>query len=89
MELLFRTIHGSRLYGLSHSGSDVDWFEVWGYTKFRSTQRISNNSDTTKVSLSRFLEGCSKGIPQYLEAAYSGKAEVDVISHLRAGIRPS
>jgi hypothetical protein len=77
MELLLRTVHGSRLYGLSHSGSDWDWFEIYGWDKFKGKQKIKDGDDRTRQSYDRFMRYCEKGVPQYLEAMFSGMAEVD------------
>lgn len=77
MELLLRTIHGSRLYGLSHSASDYDYFEVYGWKKFRGKQKIKDGDDRTRQSYDRFMRYCEKGVPQYLEAMFSPLADVD------------
>lgn len=77
MELLLRTVHGSRLYGLSHALSDYDYFEVYGWNKFRGKQRISDGDDRTRQSYDRFMRYCEKGVPQYLEAMFSRMADVD------------
>lgn len=77
MELLLRTLHGSRLYGLSHSDSDYDWFEIYGWEKGRGRQRIAGTDDRTKTSYDRFMRYCEKGVPQYLEAMFSNVAEID------------
>lgn len=77
MELLLRTIHGSRLYGLSHSASDYDYFEIYGWKKFRGKQKIADGDDRTRQSYDRFMRYCEKGVPQYLEAMFSRVADVD------------
>jgi len=77
MELLLRTIHGSRLYGLSHANSDHDYFEVYGWKKFRGRQRIADGDDRTRQSYDRFMRYCEKGVPQYLEAMFSHRADFD------------
>jgi hypothetical protein len=79
MTLLLRTIHGSRLYGLHHDGSDYDYFEVHGFDKFRSEQSIVDGVDTLRVSLDTFIRRASAGSPQALEAMWSRQAEVDLI----------
>lgn len=79
MTLLLRTIHGSRLYGLHHDGSDYDYFEVHGFDKFRSKQSVVDGVDTLRVSLDTFIRRASAGSPQALEAMWSHKAEVDLI----------
>lgn len=77
MELLLRTIHGSRLYGLSKPESDYDWFEIYGFDKGRATQRIAGSLDVTKAPYDRFMRYCENGVPQYLEAMFSDVAEYD------------
>ena len=77
MHLLLKTINGSRLYGLSHAHSDYDYFEVYGWDKGRARQRIAGADDRTKAPYDRFMRYCEKGVPQYLEAMFSHKAEFD------------
>lgn len=77
--LLLRTIHGSGLYGLAHSGSDVDYFEVHGPGKFKTTHTVKDGYDLTVMSLDTFMRQSANGRPQALEAMWSGKAEVDLI----------
>ena len=84
MELLLRTVHGSRLYGLSHAQSDFDYFEVYGWTKFRGKQKIADGDDRTRQSYDRFMRYCEKGVPQYLEAMFSTMADVDNFPFNRA-----
>jgi hypothetical protein len=85
MELLLRTVHGSRLYGLSHAGSDYDYFEVYGWDKFRGKQKVKDGDDRTRQSYDRFMRYCEKGVPQYLEALWSTKADVDNFPFNRFG----
>lgn len=97
MEVLFKTQHGSKLYGLDHSESDDDWFVVvtnlgerTGQSRKKfARQTILDSVDTTVVDLSTWLVGCEKGVPQYLEAMFSQEAEVDKISAFRLGYRVS
>lgn len=89
-QVLFKTVHGSHLYGLAHAGSDEDYFVVIAKEsshrrKRYATQNIVNGVDTTTVDLGTFLVGCQKGVPQYLEAMMSQVPEVDLIAPLRAG----
>lgn len=80
MELLMRTLHGSKLYGLAHANSDNDTFEVWAGRRTRQT--VQGAEDVLRVSYDDFLKGVSKGVPQYLEALYSPCKTVDSLSHL-------
>lgn len=82
--LLFRTVHGSHLYGTAHANSDVDTFEVHanrpGRRKARyAKQSIKGSDDTLKTDLSTFMLYAAKGVPQYLEAMYSQKSDVDML----------
>lgn len=75
--LLLGTVHGSRLYGLSHANSDYDYFKVYGYDKFKGHQRVKGVDDNLNTSLDRFMRYADKGVPQYLEAMYSRAADFD------------
>lgn len=95
-QTLFKTLHGSHLYGLATPSSDTDYFTV--VTKNDSTtahtrkryarQSIVDGIDSTVVDLGTFLIGCEKGVPQFLEAMFSPEAiGDDNITDLRAGYR--
>lgn len=91
MKVLFKTQHGSKLYGLDHAESDDDWFVVvakkdgtTSHTRKRyARQSIIDGVDTTVVDFGTWLAGCHKGVPQYLEAMFSRVPEVDQISAFR------
>lgn len=87
MTLLLRTVHGSRLYNLSHANSDWDWFEIHGWDKFRGKQKISGDDDRTRASYDSFMRYCDKGVPQYLEAMFSRQAEFDAMPFNRLDYR--
>ena len=87
-ELLFRTVHGSRLYGTAHADSDYDWFEVYGFEKGRSKQKITGDLDVVRTSLDSFLWSASRGVPQFLEAMFSTQAEVNKIRYITEVFRP-
>lgn len=91
MDVLFKTIHGSHLYGLNHVDSDLDYFVVVDKMKTRrakyATQEIVDGVDSVVVDFGTFVNGCVRGVPQYLEACFSEKAEVDRISAWRTGFR--
>ena len=82
-QLLFSTVHGSRLYGLAHAESDFDRFEVYGWIKSRGRQKMYGREDVTKTSFDRFMRYCDKGVPQYLEAMFSEMATEDHIPYIR------
>lgn len=97
-EVLFKTVHGSKLYGLSHAGSDDDFYTV--VTKAGNTtnhtrkkyakQKITGNEDSMVVDLGTFLEMCRNGVPQALEAMFSDMTiGEDRIADLRRGFRVS
>jgi hypothetical protein len=84
MEVLFKTIHGSRLYGLSHEESDHDWYIVVDKKPQRkNVHRITEEADTTTVGLTEWIDQCQRGTPQALEAMFSTKAEIDKLPDLR------
>jgi len=85
--ILFQTIHGSRLYGLSHDDSDYDYYTVVDKVKHRkakyATHSIIGNRDSVVVDFGTWIEQCKQGVPQALEAMFSQKAEVDEIEWFR------
>lgn len=98
-ETLFKTVHGSRLYGLSHAGSDEDFYTV--VTKVQTDtrygkqpraryakQKIDGNQDSMVVDFGTWVEQCRSGVPQALEAMFS-KMPVgdDRIADFRSGYR--
>ena len=81
-EVLFKTVHGSRLYGLAHAGSDDDFYTVVTKkpvdTRYNRQERIkyakhkiNGDEDSTVVDFGTFVEMCKSGVPQALEAMYS------------------
>lgn len=92
-DVLFRTVHGSHLYGTAHEGSDRDYYVVvrdnpTHKTRF-SRQTIRDGVDTNVVDLSTWLHYVEIGVPQACEALFSRKADVDLISDLRESYRLS
>lgn len=91
--VLFRTEHGSRLYGLSHADSDYDYYTVVDKVKTAkahySTHKIVDKLDSVVVDFGTFLDNCRKGVPQALEAMFASEEHVllDEIGPLRAGYR--
>jgi len=91
MRLLFRTVHGSHLYGLNHPGSDNDYFEVyenvprnkhrWAY------QTIKDGLDVTQMNLSTWLHYCDMGAHQSLEAMFSNSPMFDTMTEFRQSYR--
>ncbi len=97
-EVLFTTVHGSKLYGLAHANSDDDFYTVvtkketdsrYGkQTRARyAKQTIVGDLDTTVVDFGTWVEMCRKGVPQSLEAMFSTMATEDRIADFRASFR--
>jgi hypothetical protein len=88
MDVLFRTITGSRLYGLANDNSDFDYYTVIPTVK-KSRKRyvrqtIRDGVDSVVVDMSTFMAFCDAGVPQALEAMFSTVAEIDSIADFRA-----
>lgn len=84
------TIHGSRLYGLAHEGSDYDQYRVvLSSDKRFARQGVNGSLDSTILSLDRFTEQVAAGVPQALEALFSTQKLVDArYQEFFAGLRP-
>lgn len=91
MDILFKTVHGSRLYNLAHEDSDDDFYVVVNKVKTNkkryAKQSIIDGVDTTVVDLGTWLHFCEVGVPQALEAMMSRKPLIDKIGPLRAQYR--
>lgn len=91
MDVLYKTVAGSKLYGLSHENSDDDFYTVVSKVKTAkatySKQRIDGNEDSVVVDFGTWLGMCRKGVPQALEAMFSTMAIVDDIAEFRQGFR--
>ncbi len=91
MNILFKTIHGSRLYGLDHEGSDWDYYTVVDKVKNKrakySTHTIVDGLDSVVVDFGTWVDLCQKGVPQALEAMFSQKADIDHVADFRAAFR--
>jgi predicted nucleotidyltransferase len=87
---IFETIHGSRLYGLSHANSDYDYLRVlpFGVSK-RSEHEITGTVDAKTYDLPKFLRMAGNGYPQAVEAMFSEAAFTDEIGYLRKSFHPS
>lgn len=71
MTELFRTVHGSRLYGMDTDSSDLDLFIVTDSTAPRAKHRIVGREDRVTVGLETFLRRVAEGSHQSVEAAFS------------------
>lgn len=67
------TVHGSHLYGLDHSKSDVDFFRVVA-SREGVVQWIRGEFDYTEFGLDKFLENVFSGSHQSCEALFSPRA---------------
>lgn len=89
--VLFKTVHGSHLYGLAHEDSDNDYYTVLDKVKNRraryAKQRIVGDDDSMVVDFGTWLGMCVNGVPQACEAMFSDMAMVDQLSEFRAGYR--
>lgn len=98
-EVLFKTVHGSRLYGLAHAGSDEDFYTVvtkespdtrYGkQTRARyAKQKINGDQDSLVIDFGTWVEQCRSGVPQALEAMFSNmQVGDDRIQDFRYGYR--
>lgn len=91
IDVLFRTIHGSRLYGLDNEDSDTDYYTVIPRKSTKkkkyAKQTINDGVDSMVVDFSTFRVYCDMGVPQALEALFSPVPEVDVIADFRNSYR--
>lgn len=72
---VFRTVHGSHLYGLAHEGSDRDTFIVTFEDRGRARQTMVGDDDTVRVGWRTFLERATSGSHQSAEALFSTRKE--------------
>lgn len=90
-EVLFKTRHGSHLYGLNHAASDEDFYTVVDRPRGRrykyAKQTIHDGEDSLTINLPTWLRICEKGVPQALEAMFAPNPLVDNIPWLRAAYR--
>ncbi len=70
-EIIFETIHGSRLYGLDHENSDRDSYVVTTSRRRKPRQTVQNGNDVVTVGISTFLEYAKSGSHQSVEALFS------------------
>jgi len=87
--VLYKTIHGSRLYGLSNANSDEDYYIVTPTVNTKrlinAKQKIIGNLDTVAVDFSSFVALAHRGNPQALETMFSQKSKSDFFEDYRAG----
>jgi len=89
--VLFKTVHGSRLYGLAHENSDEDFYTVVDKVKNRKAryarQSIVGDEDSMVVDFGTWVDMCKSGVPQALEAMFSDMAVEDHIEEFRKSFR--
>lgn len=73
--VILETIHGSRLYGLDHAGSDLDVFKVVAHRR-KALVSCRDGLDYREFSLHKFLEYVYNGSHQSCEALFSPVAYV-------------
>lgn len=81
-DVLLSTVHGSNLYGLATSMSDLDNYVVVSESqgKVKPKQTIIDNVDTTVIGFNIFMKQVYEGVPQALEALYSPYADIDLLN---------
>lgn len=87
--VLFKTVHGSHLYGLAHEHSDNDFYTVVDKVKTAKAryakQTIVDGEDSMVVDFGTWVQMCVNGVPQALEAMFSRMPLHDEISEFRNG----
>lgn len=81
------TVHGSHLYGMSHAGSDEDYYIVTTGDEGRyrrTSQTIVNGIDTVSVNFPYFVELANSGSHQALEAMFSNESVGDELQAYRS-----
>lgn len=91
--VLLDTPIGSRMYGLSHEGSDYDTYrvvsELSGRRKNKTKHSIKGVADVFTVDMKTFMYHAHTAAPQALEAMFSPVATVDALTGYRNGFRVS
>jgi hypothetical protein len=70
-EVIFRTVHGSRLYGFANADSDADTYVVTTSERTRPRQHVNGDTDTVTVGWDTFLRYAMGGSHQSVEALFS------------------
>ena len=73
MTELFRTEHGSHLYGLANENSDHDIFVVRANGPRKAEHTIRGVYDIVEVGMTTFLRRCMEGSHQSCEALFSNR----------------
>jgi hypothetical protein len=71
-DVVFSTVHGSRLYGFAHERSDFDTFTVDLSRSIKTRQTIDDDgNDRVRVGVWHFLDLATSGSHQSVEALFS------------------
>lgn len=75
-ELVFETVHGSRLYGFAHNASDYDYYRVTTSTRDKARHNVrllpdGTTEDVVTVGIDHFLDLAKSGSHQSVEALFS------------------
>lgn len=92
MDVLFKTVHGSHLYGLAHADSDNDYYTVVDKVKNKraryAKQKISaDGEDSMVVDFGTWMGMLQSGVPQACEAVFSQMPLVDRLGPFRDSFR--
>ena len=71
-EIAFTTVHGSRLYGLDHAGSDKDSMIVYNDHR-RAKHKKNGDEDVIHVGIFDLIEKAYDGSHQFVEGIFSQK----------------
>lgn len=79
-KLIFKTVHGSALYGLAHKDSDLDVYEVYEGSAARlvhdyQARLTGPGLDTVRGSVEAFVRRAASGAHQSVEAMFSRQKE--------------
>lgn len=70
-QVIFSTVHGSRLYGLDHEGSDHDTLVVSTSRARKSSHSKVGDEDRVEIGIYHFIELATGGRHQAVEALFS------------------
>lgn len=73
-DIIFTSVHGSRLYNLDHEDSDHDSIIVYA-DKRKARHKHIGKDDTIHIGLADLLDKAFSGAPQFVEAVFSHKKD--------------
>lgn len=80
-EVIFRTVHGSHLYGMAGPHSDMDIYTVTT-SKNRARQKVTGDTDSVVIGWDMFIQYAFSGSHQSVEALFSPYKEWESNHHL-------